>query len=316
MGPEGLEPSPRGLKGRCAAVTPRPRSRSEPGFALRSGHVSLPFAIAGFEPARSSSGGRRIAGPSHALNGRSAGRRGGLSSPPWKAGSPGPINDRAIPCGPGGARIHVRGPSVRRYTISPAGPCNEEARQSRDAGPGRPSRGGDGRGSQALRIGGRRICRSTGEMTPSTTFAALIGPPGQHRSPRMPETYCRTRRRPRRAAISSVSSCRRDDLPRCSRAWPFSPGVGEDAAAPGPGRAPRSLDPTLRLGRSPRRQEALDRLRHLKPEGRRVADMGKTPAVTVCQVRAISSKMLAKRPPTSEEIGEVLRRDEEARVTD
>ncbi len=44
--------------------------------------------------------------------------------------------------------------------------------------------------------------------------------------------------------------------------------------------------------------------------------MGKTPAVTVCQVRAISSKMLAKRPPTSEEIGEVLRRDEEARVTD
>jgi len=42
--------------------------------------------------------------------------------------------------------------------------------------------------------------------------------------------------------------------------------------------------------------------------------MGKTPAVTVCQVRAISSKVLAKRPPTSEEIGEVLRRDEEARI--
>jgi hypothetical protein len=42
MGPEGLEPPPPGLKGRCAAVTPRPRLSSVRGMRLLRADISVP----------------------------------------------------------------------------------------------------------------------------------------------------------------------------------------------------------------------------------------------------------------------------------
>jgi len=66
MGPGGLEPPPPGLKGRCAAVTPRPRASAIAGRAFDPIHGFLPpVGTAGFEPAISRSQGGRITRLSH-----------------------------------------------------------------------------------------------------------------------------------------------------------------------------------------------------------------------------------------------------------
>ena len=73
MGPEGLEPPPPGLKGRCAAVTPQPRASPARGMRLNRRRIGMTLHLhdphsdkchrvraAGFEPAISSSPSLRI----------------------------------------------------------------------------------------------------------------------------------------------------------------------------------------------------------------------------------------------------------------
>jgi hypothetical protein len=83
LGPEGFEPPPPGLKGRCAAVTPRPRRVVGPGLAFDPPHVTPPVGMAGFEPAVSWSQARRISQAfPHPARVRAAGFEPAVSSPP------------------------------------------------------------------------------------------------------------------------------------------------------------------------------------------------------------------------------------------
>jgi hypothetical protein len=149
VGPEGIEPSPARLKVCCAAVTPRPRNRSEAGVSIVVSSFRVSFrqrgvARGGVEPplppyqsdmlplqhrAANRGGGNRTrcyVRPRHVGHhypsprssfSSSSGNR--TPSSALKGQYPGPVDERAVRArfargGSGGARIHVSRSSAWR----------------------------------------------------------------------------------------------------------------------------------------------------------------------------------------------------------
>lgn len=200
MGPEGFEPPPPGLKGRCAAVTPRPRCSNTAGPAFpsldhRSHLLHHPndkgprIRAAGFEPAISSSPSLRI----------------GQAFPRPGRGRPG--------SGMAGVKR-----SARTLVERAAAPQKQEARGHRDAGP-RESTRGIGTGQTSTAMNRRRI----------ETLEAAMGPPwlpypsqwlltiAVHGPILLPEAPGR----PGQPSSSCSVQERRRGRPRCSRRFRF-----------------------------------------------------------------------------------------------
>ena len=261
MGPEGFEPPPTGLKGRCAAVTPRPRTGTScRGIRLSQTIVSVLATTSVGESGRPDSN-RRSQAPracglarlSHALSvpaSSPCGNRTLLSALKGRY----PRTDRRTGHPSRVGRVALESTSAAFQAAAtpsqlPAHPTKRPGCRM-TPGPGRTVEVASAGASQAQRMDGQRIRRLTGETTRSRSLTGVTGPPGKHRDlGRLGASSPLRRGRSPGPSPRLACHCRRRSRRRCSRRFETYSGrvSGRSRSGVLPGRNPTSPGPEVAM---------------------------------------------------------------------